>query len=157
MGREGAAFRQRRSSDHHLWKCHPPLCHPERSRGICGAPRLPHKGLRSVSSPTESSSRLSRPAVEPEQSVAEGPAVSFYPSDLTAPDRSHRPPPCHPERSRGICGAPRLPHKVLHSVSSPTESSSCLPRLAVGPEQSVVEGPAVSLLLLPQNRHPESL
>jgi hypothetical protein len=32
------------------------FCHPERSRGICGAPLLPHKGLRSVSSPTDSSS-----------------------------------------------------------------------------------------------------
>src|ERR1700743_57991 len=90
MGREGAAFRQRRSSHHHLWKCHPPLCHPdpnscyvavdsaacapfreerrmkcinatnlnrnpgERSRGICGAPRLPHKGLGLVTPHTDS-------------------------------------------------------------------------------------------------------
>src|ERR1700743_13741 len=29
MGREGAAFRQRRSRNHHLWRCHPPLCHPD--------------------------------------------------------------------------------------------------------------------------------
>src|SRR5271163_4492294 len=35
---------------------------------------------------------------------ARGPAVSFCPSDLTAPNKSHRPPPCHPERSRGTCG-----------------------------------------------------
>jgi len=28
-------------------KRYSPLCHPERSRGICSAPRLPHKGLRS--------------------------------------------------------------------------------------------------------------
>jgi hypothetical protein len=42
------------------WMHHPPLCHPERSPGTCSAPRLPHKGLRSVSSPTESSSRAER-------------------------------------------------------------------------------------------------
>ena len=34
-------------SNHLLWKSHLPFCHPERSRGICGAPRLPHKGLGS--------------------------------------------------------------------------------------------------------------
>ena len=28
------------------------------------------------------------------------PAVSFCPSDLTAPNKSHRPPLCHPERTR---------------------------------------------------------
>jgi hypothetical protein len=36
-----------------------------------------------------------RRAVEPERS-AEEPAVSFCPSDLTAPNKSHRPPLCHP-------------------------------------------------------------
>jgi hypothetical protein len=45
---------QRLCSNHHLWKCHPHLCHPERSRGTCGAPRLPHKGLGFVSSHTDS-------------------------------------------------------------------------------------------------------
>jgi hypothetical protein len=48
----------------------------------------------------------------------------FCPSDLTTPNKSHYSPLCHPERSRGICGAPRLPHKGLRSVSSSTESSS---------------------------------
>ena len=33
---------------------HHPLCHPERSRGICSAPRLPHKGVRFVSSHADS-------------------------------------------------------------------------------------------------------
>jgi hypothetical protein len=33
----------------------------------------------------------------------EGPAVSFCPSDLTAPKKSYRPKLCHPERSRGTC------------------------------------------------------
>jgi hypothetical protein len=33
----------------------------------------------------------------------EGPAVSFCPSDLTAPNKSHRPPLCHPERTRISC------------------------------------------------------
>ena len=58
---------------------------------------------------------------------------------LTLPIPLHRcqggPPPSTfviPKRSRATCGAPRLPHKGLRSVSSPTESSSCLPRLAVG-------------------------
>jgi phosphatidate cytidylyltransferase len=36
----------------------------------------------------------------------EGPAVSFCPSDLTRPNKSHNPPLFHPERSRGICSAP---------------------------------------------------
>src|ERR1700733_3070668 len=48
----------------------------------------------------------------------------FCPSDLTAPNKSHHPPLCHPERSRGICGAPRLPRKDPRSVSFPTDSSS---------------------------------
>jgi hypothetical protein len=93
--------------------------------------------------------------------MAEGPAVSFCPSDLTAPNKSHHPPlvipsalrisyyaarktttyaafskesrmrfieTTKPDRksgaSRGTCSAPRLPHKGLRSVSSPTESSS---------------------------------
>jgi hypothetical protein len=38
------------------WKRRPKPCHPERSERTCIAPRLPHKGLRSVSSATESSS-----------------------------------------------------------------------------------------------------
>ena len=54
--------------------------------------------------------------------IDSGAAVSFCPSDLTAPNKSHRPPLCHPERSRGICGAPRLPHKGLGFVSSHTHS-----------------------------------
>ena len=29
MGREGRRFRQRLISNHHRWKHHPPLCHPE--------------------------------------------------------------------------------------------------------------------------------
>src|SRR5580693_4319071 len=30
----------------------------------------------------------------------EGPAVSFCPSNLTVPNKSHHPPLCHPERNR---------------------------------------------------------
>jgi hypothetical protein len=40
-----------------IWKRCPPLCHPERSRGICGAPRLPLKGLSFASSHTHSKAR----------------------------------------------------------------------------------------------------
>jgi hypothetical protein len=36
---------------------------------------------------------------------------------------------------------PRLPHKGFRSVSSPTESSSCLPRLAVGEAVSLEDKP----------------
>ena len=62
---------------------------------------------------------------EPALSEVEGDLLFlFYPTDLTAPNKSHHPPLCHPERSRGICGVPRLPHKGFRSVSSPTESSS---------------------------------
>ena len=46
----------------------------------------------------------------------------FCPSDLTVPPKSHYSPLCHPEGRRGICSAPRLPHKGPRSVSSPTES-----------------------------------
>jgi hypothetical protein len=67
-----------------------------RAQPICGAPRLPHKGLRSVSSPTESSSlsgapspihrviqRLWRGVEEPVLSVAEGTsAVLILPMPL---------------------------------------------------------------------------
>src|ERR1700744_3786584 len=85
--------------------------------------------------------------------------AALCPSNLTAPNKSHRPPLCHPERtrisyftalpaatyaalrkesrmksteatvldrkswgSRGICGAPRLPHKSLGFVSSHADS-----------------------------------
>jgi hypothetical protein len=37
--------------------------------------------------------------------VKRGLAVSLCPSDLTALNKSNRPPLCHPERSRGICGS----------------------------------------------------
>src|ERR1700723_495988 len=77
------------------------------------------------------SSRLSRLAVEPKSSGGSL-LFLFCPSDLTAPNKSHYSPLCHPERSRGICGAPRLPHKGLRSVSSPTESSSLRSRRNLG-------------------------
>src|SRR5580698_5636105 len=54
------------------------------SRGTCCAPRLPHKGLRS-----ESSFCLPRLAVGAERLRD---CVSFCPSDLTAPNKSHNPP-----------------------------------------------------------------
>jgi hypothetical protein len=41
--------------------------------------------------------RLPRPAVGPERSAVERPAVSFCPSHLTDPNKSHRAPLCHPD------------------------------------------------------------
>jgi hypothetical protein len=73
---------------------------------------------------TKLSSRLSRLAVEPERSVAEGPAVSFCPSHLTAPNKSQRPQLVIPSVAEGPAVRPGSRTKV--SVS----------------------------LVLPQNRHP---
>jgi hypothetical protein len=57
---------------------------------------------------------------EPALSEVEGDLrVPFCPSELMAPHKSHHPQLVIPERSRGICSAPRLPHKGLRSVSSP--------------------------------------
>jgi hypothetical protein len=65
-------------------------------RGTCSATWLPHKGLRSVSSPTKSSSCLSRLAVEPERRACpersrSGPAVSL--SEKTQGRRDRPPAP----------------------------------------------------------------
>ena len=53
-------------------------------------------------------------------------------TDATEPDRKSG-------GSRGTCSAPRLPHKGLRSVSSPTELSSRLPQRTAGPDRGVVE------------------
>jgi hypothetical protein len=90
MGREGAAFRQRRSSNHHLWKCHPPLCHPD--------PDSCHVALDfAACAPFREERRM---------------------KCINATNFNRNP----GERSRGICGAPRLPHKSLGFVSSHTDS-----------------------------------
>src|SRR5580698_10742991 len=40
------------------WKSHPPLCHPERSRGICSAPLVtPNTPVPNLNPQTEVSSR----------------------------------------------------------------------------------------------------
>jgi hypothetical protein len=53
---------------------------------------------------------------------SQGTSRFFYPSNLTAPNKSHRPPLVIPPVP--ACSAPRLPHKDLRSLSSPTQSSS---------------------------------
>jgi hypothetical protein len=94
MGREGAAFRQRRSSNHHLWKCHPPLCHPD--------PDSCHVALDSAAcAPFREERRM---------------------KCINATNLNRNP----GERSRGICGAPRLPHKGLGFVSSHTNSTAAV-------------------------------
>jgi hypothetical protein len=87
--------------------------------------------LALLQTPTESSSCLPRLAVGEAVTLLIFLLFLFCPSDLTAPNKSHYSPLCHPacpgvpwERSRGICSAPRLPHKGFRSVSSPTDSSS---------------------------------
>jgi hypothetical protein len=58
---------QERSSNCSPWKLRPPLCHPERSRGICSSADLSWKCFSAERSGVES---LPRRAV--------GSAVSFY-------------------------------------------------------------------------------
>src|ERR1700677_4232315 len=72
------------TSNHAEVRHRPLICHPERSRGTCCAlfplttPTAPSIHLHQCQGgppPLDLSSRLSRRAVEPERSAAEGPAV----------------------------------------------------------------------------------
>jgi hypothetical protein len=54
--------------------------------------------------------------VEPERSVAEGPAVSFCPSDLTAPDKGHHPTLVIPSAAEGPAVRPGSHSKVWVSL-----------------------------------------
>ena len=54
-------------------------------------------------------------------SEAEGPAVSFCPSDLTAPNKSHRPTLCHPDRS--VPGFPATRHSQAATCAAFSKES----------------------------------
>jgi hypothetical protein len=64
--RSEAKWRDLLSPSHAIeseWKRYPPLCHPERSRGICGAPLgLPEFSASNLNPQTEVSSRPDRSA-----------------------------------------------------------------------------------------------
>ena len=100
-----------------------PLCHPERSRGLCSF--LHQQRKRPESAPL--------PIVIP--SEAEGSAVSFI-SNQSGPNPPT--PHCHPERSRGICGSlhqqrkrpesdPNPPHSPLSSRAKPRDLQLACP------------------------------
>src|ERR1700721_4745788 len=90
-----------------------------------------------------------------------GPAVSFCPSDLTAPNKSHRPPLCHPERPRisYFTALSAATYAALHKESRmKSVEATVFDRKSGG-----AEGPAVRPgsrtkfsvpFVLPQNRHP---
>jgi hypothetical protein len=86
----------------------------------------------------------------------------FCPSDLTAPNKSHHPPLCHPERSRisYFTALPAATYAALRKESRmKSTEATVFDRKSGG-----AEGPAVRPgsrakvsvpLVLPQNRHPE--
>src|ERR1700722_19384742 len=91
----------------------------------------------------------------------EGPAVSFYPSYLTAPNKSHRLKLCHPERTRisYFAALPAATYAALRKESRMISAEAT----AFDRKSGGGEGPAVRPgfrtkvsvpLVLPQNRHP---
>jgi hypothetical protein len=95
-----------RSSNHFLSNRCPFLCHPERSRGICG------------------SADLSWKCFSTEESWACGPPKVMKTPRSSNHFLSNRCPfLCHPERSRGICGSADLSWKCF----STEESWACGP------------------------------
>jgi hypothetical protein len=92
----------------------------------------------------------------------EGPAVSFCPSDLAAPNKSHRPQLCHPERTR-ISYFTALPAATFAALRKESRMKST-EATVFDRKSGGAEGPAVRPgsrakvpvpLVLPQNRHPE--
>jgi hypothetical protein len=86
----------------------------------------------------------------------------FCPSTLTAPNKSHRPPLCHPERTRisYLTALPAATYAALRKESRMTSTEAT----AFDRKSGGAEGPAVRPgsrtkvsvpLVLPQNRHPE--
>ncbi len=104
-------------------KHRPPLCHPDRSGGICSSPN--HHPMRTEAPPSPLSSRpkwrdlqFPEPSSDADGSTAlpfviptevEGSAV---PRTIIRCGRKHRPPLCHPDRSGGICSSPKYHHPM---------------------------------------------
>src|ERR1700733_6185437 len=86
------------------------------------------------------SSRLSWPAVEPKRSEVEL-LFLFCPSDLTAPNKSHRPPLCHPERTRisYLTALPAAKYSALRKESRMKSTEAT----AFDRKSGGAEGPAV--------------
>jgi hypothetical protein len=115
---EGSAVRPRSRTKVSVPSVFPQNRHPERSaapidrvthhlwRGVEGPRRRSAQDDDSVGKPKEKQQVAPLRFARPERSVVEGPAVSFCQSDLTAPNKSHRPPICHPDRSvaQWTCG-----------------------------------------------------
>ncbi len=111
------------------WKRDPPLCRPERSRGICSAPLVPPEcSLSNLNPQTEVSS-------QPERSEVEGPAV-HHPQERIRMEAQPSPLSSR-AKPRDLRCAPR-PFRILRirNLSPQTAVSS-------RPERSAVEGPAV--------------
>ena len=92
-----------------------------------------------------------------------GPAA-LCPSNLTAPNQSHRPPLCHPERTRisYFTALPAATYAALRKESRMKSTEvTIFDRKSGGAEGSAVRPGSrtkVSVpLVLPQTRHPESL
>jgi hypothetical protein len=86
----------------------------------------------------------------------------FCPSTLTAPNKSHRPPLCHPERTRisYLTALPAATYAALRKESRMTSTeATAFDRKSGGAEGSAVRPGSrtkVSVPLVPpQNRHPE--
>jgi hypothetical protein len=75
---------------------HSPLCHPERSRGICSAPLGPPKSSFQTPTPKQK--------CHPDRSVAKWRDLLFI-VRIIEPQWKRYPPHCHPVRSRGICSS----------------------------------------------------
>ena len=116
----------------------------------------------------EFSTNLSFPragrAVGPKRSAVEGSAVSFCPSDLTAPNKSHHPPLVIPKRTQisYFAALPAATYAALRKESRTKSTEATV----FDRKSGAAEGPAVRPgsrtkvsvpLVLPQNRHPESL
>jgi hypothetical protein len=101
---------------------------------------------------------------EPALSEVEGDLLFlFCPSDLTAPNKSHRPPLCHPERSRisYFTAPPPTTYAALRKESRMKSTEATI----FDQKSGGAEGPAVRPgsrtkisvpLVLPQNRHPDN-
>src|ERR1700733_12664653 len=105
------------------------------------------------------SSRLSWPAVEPKRSEVEL-LFLFCPSDLTAPNKSHHPPLCHPERTRisYLTALPTATYAALRKESrmKSTEATVFDRKSGEAERPAVRPGSCTKVsvsLALPQNRH----
>jgi hypothetical protein len=99
----------------------------------------------------------------PDRSEAQGPAVSFSSSDLTALNKSRHPPLCHPERTRifYFAALPAATYAALRKESrmKSTEVTVLTGNLGAAEGSAVRPGSRTKIsvpLVLPQTCHPEA-